>query len=207
MCSVSQEIKNQKTEAHRKQVKIRKTKDTTAKATSKEAYKTQDKTVAANPTPSTSKEQEKLPPIADMSKDRLRSEVENDGSLLESKAITKKDLKRLCTAHGVSYSTKMRKGELVNKLKTSILEKQPNSDLEALTENAEGYARKNPVRESRKRKMRQVEFPCAVCGEECECDCVCCDRCNQWIHYCCIDLDGDEEELQHDTWHCQNCQE
>ncbi len=221
-----QQMKNEKTEAHRKQVKIPKKKDVRKSGI---CETNQGKTDKANRKPTNRKKGSRssvdqqssvtvdgttasqIPPnhdsTASFSKERLRLEIEKNASYLESRAVTKKDLQLLCTTHGVSCSSKMKKSEGV------LLADTPDKDIDTSMEGSsksEGeqgtsFARKNPGRESRKRKFTLVEYPCLVCGADCDnSNCVCCDGCNEWTHYACVNLNGDEGELDND-YYCEHC--
>ena len=55
------------------------------------------------------------------------------------------------------------------------------------------------------RKSETVNWPCGVCGINCICDSVCCDKCQNWYHFWCIGLHGESEELGEEQWFCQHC--
>ncbi len=98
----------------------------------------------------------------------------------------------------------MKKADMANKLKTAINERTHEST--DLPDMAEEIVQPDHERTRRNRKRRYViEFPCAICGEECVERCVACDGCDEWHHYLCLGLTGEEEELKENTWYCEDC--
>ena len=71
----------------------------------------------------------------------------------------------------------------------------------------------------RKIKETSIKFPCGQCGKKCidvesvwdpkfEDFSVGCDNCNKWYNYICVDLDGNEPELQDGSclpYYCPTC--
>ncbi|KAJ8026204.1 hypothetical protein HOLleu_33986 [Holothuria leucospilota] len=55
------------------------------------------------------------------------------------------------------------------------------------------------------KKSKRVQWPCGGCHNECSMDCVCCDSCSIWFHYQCLELYGDEAELEEEEWFCPEC--
>ena len=69
--------------------------------------------------------------------------------------------------------------------------------------------------------MKVIEFPCGHCGKECvdveslkdsqfEDFSVGCDKCQNWFHYVCVGLKGDEPELRENSnleYFCPKCKQ
>lgn len=53
------------------------------------------------------------------------------------------------------------------------------------------------------KKSKSIEYPCGVCGDECE-DSICCDKCNVWHHFNCVGLSG-KENYSSQCWVCPKC--
>lgn len=56
-----------------------------------------------------------------------------------------------------------------------------------------------------KKKQKAVEqkvtdvYLCGISDKRCVDECVCCDLCDTWYHFICLQVDGDEEEFN-DDW-------
>ncbi|XP_062616895.1 uncharacterized protein LOC134278614 [Saccostrea cucullata] len=83
----------------------------------------------------------------------------------------------------------------------------------------EDTTQKSNPRRGRKRKRRQggkgkkkktVDqqlsdvYMCGICDQQCDNECVCCDICDTWYHFICLQVDGDDEEFNSD-WYCNTC--
>ncbi|XP_053393050.1 uncharacterized protein LOC128555250 [Mercenaria mercenaria] len=80
--------------------------------------------------------------------------------------------------------------------------------------NKEGQQVKKSRKVSKSRKVKKVkastsksvDYPCGFCQQECVVDSVCCDLCDQWIHFACLGMTGEEEEFIAD-WFCPQCKD
>lgn len=186
----------QKTEAHRKQIRMK---------SNKEAKKINKETVTL------SKKNEPVPfRVSNFSfrlEDQMhthmqiKQELSQNEGVLESKVVTKKDLKLLCDFYDVPYLERLKKAEIAAKIKTAIQQKDqnvPDGDIDQPS---------TSTRPARKRKLLWVEaeWPCGVCEGNCEVDSVQCDLCDTWYHYNCLQLDENDDILKKDTWLCEDC--
>ena len=48
-------------------------------------------------------------------------------------------------------------------------------------------------------------YPCGICMKQCDDACVACDHCDTWFHFHCLNIQGDEPELDEEKWFCHNC--
>ena len=110
----------------------------------------------------------------------------------------------------ILYFCKVHCAEKGTQLKNFVLEKPKTFQLRhTLDENTKSIVQKI------------VQFPCGVCGKECidiinkkkaafEDFSVQCDRCDKWFHYICVNLTGNEPQLQENSdipYYCPECTE
>ena len=50
-----------------------------------------------------------------------------------------------------------------------------------------------------------MSYPCSICKEECEADCVSCDECQSWSHFSCLNIDPGFDFLENDHFSCPSC--
>ena len=206
-------MKIMKTEAHRKQIKIKKSR------TGKDVLDL--KVIKSDQT------QEKI-----ASHKRLQSEILKDDSYLSNK-FTKAELDLLSKANNISVKGRQSKKELgvavsnaimasekmsLPQINTSgdcspIREKtgrsdEPKGGCAETSETAEASLGKTNSRRGRKgkgkaKKSKKTLWPCGVCNNKCNEDSVACDGCDSWYHFTCIHIEN-ENELG-EEWYCNNC--
>ena len=55
------------------------------------------------------------------------------------------------------------------------------------------------------KKLKTIKWPCGICEQECTHGVVCCDNCDTWHHFDCLNMDADDEEFDVDEWSCPDC--
>lgn len=55
------------------------------------------------------------------------------------------------------------------------------------------------------KKSKTIKSPCGICKQECTDGVVCCDNCDTWHHFDCLNLDADDKEFNADKWYCHEC--
>lgn len=48
-------------------------------------------------------------------------------------------------------------------------------------------------------KLKTIKWPCGICEHECTDGIVCCDNCDTWHHFNCLNVDADDEEFDADV--------
>jgi hypothetical protein len=226
-----QELKVQKTEAHRKQIKMRE------KGRGKTSVPFNMKTITDDKTTN------KI-----VSHKRLQAEIlDEETSILNS--FTKADLLILCMAYCLSVKVQKNKKQIIEALKPVILKcsdipnvavfNRPEDDSgvniedqivtqgasesvsgsgstqSSATENQQKSGLKKTVKrkiskgkgkgEKKAKKSVSCKFPCGVCSMECSHNVVCCDGCDIWFHADCIHVEN-LDELP-DEWFCNTCKD
>ena len=226
-----QELKVQKTEAHRKQIKMRE------KGRGKTSVPFNMKTITDDKTTN------KI-----VSHKRLQAEILDEGtSILNS--FTKADLLILCMTYCLSVKVQKNKKQIIEALKPVILKcsdipnvavfNRPEDDsgvniedqivTQGASESVSGSGstqssatedqQKSGLKKTVKRKISKgkgkgekkakksvsCKFPCGVCSMECSHNVVCCDGCDIWFHADCIHVEN-LDELP-DEWFCNTCKD
>ena len=204
------QLKAEKQEAHRKQIRMRSAKKSSSKFDFDSILS--DKSV------------EKI-----ASHRRLQAELEADIDYFKkSKSFNKKQLLTLCEAYQVKSTKSATNAKLAEALTSVVIntESIPNpqfvmtGEQEVTTE--EGLAqdftssiekgkrasksRDKGKRLAKKKKAAVVEYPCGVCSQECCESAIACDMCDTWYHYECVNLDeASVEILKNRDWFCDLC--
>jgi hypothetical protein len=55
------------------------------------------------------------------------------------------------------------------------------------------------------KKLKTIKWSCGICEQECTDRVVCCDNCDTWHHFDCLNVDADYEEFDADEWSCPDC--
>lgn len=94
----------------------------------------------------------------------------------------------------IATSTK----SLYRQMQQCISKKRQRGESDAL------HSKKQQKRnkKSRENHPERILWPCGICGSSCSDSCVCCDLCDKWHHYSCLNCTGDEFE---DDWFCPAC--
>ena len=109
----------------------------------------------------------------------------------------------------VRYFCKVHLNEQVTKLKDYILEVSKTYQHRHTVDSVQSKSSAKP----------NTDFPCGICGQECieilheseasiEQFSVQCDQCKKWFHYPCMQLNGNEPELQENSelpFYCTQC--
>lgn len=206
------EIKADKQEAHRKQIRMRK---------SERATTFNFDTISSDKTKSKISTHR-----------RLQAEIEADSQFLEKgKVFAKKHLLALCNAYSVKASKSFTNAKLAEVLTKSIIDAKEITFPEYLFTESEGTGDSTQdvnvpvVQEIQKvqgntsgkrvnkgkgkgkaKKSKTVEWPCGVCYLECENNAIECDLCDTWYHYECVQLDDNKVKyFENRDWYCSSC--
>ena len=55
------------------------------------------------------------------------------------------------------------------------------------------------------KRSKTIKSPCGICKQECTNGVVCCDYCDTWHHFDCLNVNADDEEFNADKWYCPEC--
>ena len=227
------EIKADKHEAHRKQIRMRTEKKGQAKAQFNYDFILQDQSVG------------KI-----SSHRRLQSEIETNPNSIEN-VFKKCELFNLCKAYRMDYNRASTKSVISGALIKVVLGANEIPSPFHLTTNADEPSSSNlseldtdqtpatapatapttapdptpdptpdpreskPAKGKRKGKgkgkapkKKTVEYPCGICFHECVEMSIACDLCDTWFHYNCAGLSAEDVEMLEGKdldWHCSVC--